>query len=92
MFDFESLTGREASLIEELSGLSIDSIGNEGAPKAKLLGAIIMIAKRREGDKKFTFNEAMDMPISQMTAYLGLNEEESDEEGEDERSDVSATE
>ena len=94
MFDFNTLTGKEVALIEELSGLSLDSLGSEGAPKAKLLGSIILVAKRRAGDKTVTFNKVMDMTISDMTAFLGLNEEvaEDSEEGKDGSSEETETE
>lgn len=95
MFDFTTLTVREASLIEDLSGLSIDAVGADGAPKAKLLAAITMIVKRRQGEKKFTFNQALDMTITEMMEFLGFEEEEpseDSEEGKDERSEESATE
>lgn len=93
MLDFSSLTGHEVSLIEDLSGMSLDSIGNENAPKAKLLGALVLILKRREGDTKFTFNAAMGMTITEMTEYLGLNEEVEDdsEEGKDDSSEEPET-
>jgi len=94
MIDFTTLTGHEVSLIEDLSGLAVDSLGNADAPKAKLLGALVLIAKRREGDKKFTFNAAMSMTITEMTEYLGLNEEvdEDSEEGKEEDSEENETE
>lgn len=94
MIDFTTLTVREASLIEELSGLALDSLNGEGQPKAKLLAALTMVSKRRDGEKKFTFNQALDMTITEMTEYLGFNEEEpseESEEGKDERSDESET-
>lgn len=95
MLDFSSLTGNEVALIEDLSGLSIDTLSAEGAPKAKLLGALVLVGKRRDGDKSFTINKAMNMTLPEMTEYLGLGEDapdEDSEEGKDERSDESATE
>lgn len=92
MLDFSTLTGHEVSLIEDLSGMPLDSIGNADAPKAKLLGALVLIAKRREGDTKYTFNQAMGLTITEMTEFLGLNEEveEDSEEGKDEPSEKPA--
>lgn len=94
MFDFTTLTGKEVALIEELSGLPLDSLGNENAPKAKLLGSIILVAKRREGEKAITFNKVMDMTITEMTEYLGLNDEvdEDSDEGKDDSSEETETE
>lgn len=89
MFDFTTLTGNEVATIEDLSGLSLDSIGNADSPKAKLLGAIIFIAKRREGEKSVTFNSVMAMTITEMTDYLGLNEEAPDEDSEEGKEDSS---
>ena len=85
MLDFNTLTGNEIALIEDLSGLSLDAIGNPGAPKAKLLATLVLISKRREGVTDFKFNDAMDMPIAEMTAYLGMDAEVEDdsEEGKD---------
>jgi len=90
MFDFESLTGREAALIETLTGLSIDAIAASDAPKAKTLAALTLVAKRREGDKAISFEKVLDWPLADMSAYLGFNEEETDEEGEAEASDEPA--
>lgn len=92
MFDFESLTGKEAALIEELSGLAIDTLNDPGMPKVKLMAALVLVAKRREGEST-TFNKVMDMPLAEMSSYLGFDEEvdEDSDEGKGETSDATET-
>lgn len=91
-FDFESLTLGEVSTIEDLSGMSIGSIADEGAPKGKAFAAIVMIMKRRNGDPGFTFNQALGVPLSEANALLGGDDAdpEADAKGEGSRSDGSA--
>lgn len=95
MIDFNTLTGREISMIEELGGLSISNLNDAEAPKGKFLSALYFVAKRREVSD-FTFNQALDTPIGEQNDYLGLgevidSEDEESEEGKDERSDESET-
>lgn len=89
MFDFNSLTGREVSMIEELSGISITRLSDDEAPKGKFLSAIYFVAKRREVPG-FKFNDALDTRIDEQNAYLGLNveDEESEEAGESDASET----
>lgn len=93
-FDFDTLTLREVSIIEDLSGQSIEAIANVDKPKGKSLAAIVMVIKRRTGSPKFTFNEAMDVPLNEAYELLGdddaADQSEVDAEGESERSDESA--
>lgn len=86
MFDFDALTLGEVSTIEELSGLSISAIADEEAPKGKALAAMAMIAKRRSGDPKFTWNQAQALTIQEANELLGFGVEETEEEGKDENS------
>jgi len=78
-FDFESLTMREVSLIEELSGQSISAIADETTPKGKALAALAMVAKRRSGFPSFTFNEASAMTLAEVNELLGTSDDEDDE-------------
>ncbi|QRY40847.1 hypothetical protein JVX92_00700 [Microbacterium hominis] len=88
MFDFNSLTGREISVIEELSGVSITRLSDDEAPKGKFLSAIYFIAKRRE-EPTLKFNDALDTRMDAMNSYLGFDaDEEDDEQG---KSAASAT-
>ncbi len=93
--DFDSLTLGEVSTIEDLSGTGIGAI-NETTPQGKFLAALFMVGKRRDGDPTFTFNQALNVPISEAQAFLGLeddtdDEDESTEEGKGEPSGESAT-
>lgn len=90
MFDFNSLTGREVTMVEELSGVSITKLSDEEAPKGKFLSALYFVAKRRE-DSTFTFNQAWDTRLDVQNAYLGFSGEAADDAGEENASDVTAT-
>jgi len=81
-FDFDDLTLREVSLIEDLSGQSIESIAEKDKPKGKSLAAIVMVIKRRTGNPKFTFNEAMDVPLAEAYELLGDDDEADPQEVE----------
>lgn len=88
MIDLSALTLGEVALIEDLSGRSISDIGNEDAPKGKALAAIALIAKRRNGDPTFTWNQAQALTLPEVNDLLGVNEEveEDSDEGKDEPS------
>lgn len=93
MIDLSTLTLGEVSLIEDLSGMSISSIGDDNAPKGKAMAAIAMVIKRRTGDPKFTFNQALSLSMDEVNTVLGVDEDDEDEdseEGKDERSVKSA--
>jgi hypothetical protein len=75
MFDFESLTLGEVATIEDLSGQPIGAIADEDAPKGKALAAIVMVIKRRTGHPGFKFNEALNIPLKEANALLGVQDE-----------------
>lgn len=77
-FDFESLTLGEVALIEDLSGLSIGAIADEGEPKGKAMAAIVMVIKRRSGDPTFSFNQALAVPLSEANELLATEDEDED--------------
>lgn len=73
--DVTKLTLGEIAKVEELSGMSINAIGNETSPQGKTLAALVFVFKRRE-DTKFTFNDAMNLGMDEVSEILGLNEDE----------------
>lgn len=93
MFDFNSLTGNELSLIEDLSGASIARIGDTERPMIKGLYALALVVKRREGNPTLKFNDVLALPLSEINDIVGLNEdvEETEEEGEGDASEPSET-
>lgn len=68
--NLDSLTMRDVATIESLSGLSISELDNEETPKGKLFAAMVFVIKKKD-DKKFTFDDALDMPMSELTTLLG---------------------
>lgn len=86
MFDFDSLTLGEVAFIEDLSGLPISAIADADMPKGKALAAVVTVAKRRNGQPDFKFNDALKVPMSEVNALLGISEEETEEEGESDAS------
>ena len=73
--DIQKLTLGEIAKVEELSGLSINEIGSQKAPQGKALAALVFVMKRRD-DNKFTFADAMDLSMDEVTEILGLNDED----------------
>lgn len=86
MLDLSNLTLGEISFIEDLSGMSISSIGDDAAPKGKALAALATVAKRRSGEPTFTFNQALALGMGEVNALLGLGDDEAvdEDEGKDE--------
>lgn len=77
--DIQRLTLGEVAKIEELSGQSIASIGEEDKPKGLALAALAFVTKRRE-DPAFKWNDALELTFTQASDIVGLSE---DEEGSD---------
>jgi hypothetical protein len=82
MFDVKSLTLGEIDRIEDLSGRSIDSIGDEDAPKGKLLAAMVFVMKRREHlaagrpPSPTDWNDALGMTMVEANKVLGITKDE----------------
>lgn len=76
------LTLGEVAKIEELSGQSITSIGEDDAPKGKTLAAMAFVAKRRE-DASFTWNAAQNLTFDEANEILGLTDEDEQEQDAD---------
>lgn len=88
MLDYTRLTLGEVAKIEELSGQSIATIGQESAPKGAVLAAMAFVAKRREqlaaGEKPtFTWNDAQGLTFEEANALLGLSDDEDEEAATD---------
>lgn len=72
---FDALTLGEIDLIETLSGYGIGAL-DEAKPQGKFLAALVMVAKRRDGEPTYTFNQALDVPISEAQEFLGLGDDD----------------
>lgn len=72
--DIQKLTLGEVAKIEELSGQSIVTIGEDDSPKGLTLAALAFVAKRRE-DPSFKWNDALNLTFDQANEQLGLTEE-----------------
>jgi hypothetical protein len=83
--NFNQLSMREIATIEELSGLPISTYSNDEAPKGLALAALAFVVKHRE-NSSFTWNDAQDLTMADVTALIGLDdaEEESPLPSEDE--------
>lgn len=88
-FNFDVLTLGEVSTIEDLSGTSISALSTE-TPQGKFLAALVMVAKRRNGEPTFTFNQAMNTPMLEAQTFLGLGEDDPDEDSDEGKDDASA--
>ena len=81
MINIDRMTIGEIAKIEELSGQSISILGDDAAPKAKLLAALVFVNKRRDLSAAsnpiggFTWNDALAMEFDEVSDYLGLNDD-----------------
>ena len=67
--DFDTMTLHEIEQIELLTGRSIDSIMDDGAPRGRAFKAIIFVFKKRT-DPNFTFEQAGEFSMEQATALF----------------------
>ena len=61
--DINDLTIAEVVLIEEMTGLPLDALGQPDVPKGKMMQALAFISKKRE-DPDFTWEQAGELRIS----------------------------
>tara|TARA_Y100000588_G_scaffold383182_1_gene472032 strand:+ start:340 stop:597 length:258 start_codon:yes stop_codon:yes gene_type:complete len=73
--DINDLTIAEMVEIEERTGLSIDSLGETGIPKGKVLQAMAYIIKRR-ANPEFTWEEAGALKINTTAEKVNPTEDE----------------
>jgi hypothetical protein len=70
MLDINTLTLGEIAVLEKLSGLSIDQMGEDDTPKGDLLAAMVVLVKKRSGEPTFTFKQAQAMPMARVGSAL----------------------
>lgn len=71
----EQLTIGEIAKVEELSGQSINALGDPSTPQGKVMAALVYVFKRRN-DQSFKFEDAMNMQLSEIQEVLGLEDED----------------
>lgn len=87
-FDPSKFTLGEIAKIEDLSGLSIEQIGDDTAPKGKLLAALVFVSKRRQGDPiKWPECLEMDLPTAESVIGMDLTGEAGDEPNQEAEDD-----
>lgn len=92
-FDMKKLTLGELAMVESLSGQSFADFGDAGVPMGKTLAALAMMAKRRAGDPKFQFGDALAIPMDEAMTLIGMDDDEEaskDTDEEDDPDDVEA--
>jgi hypothetical protein len=72
--NFDTMTLNEIEQIELLTGRSIDSIMDDGAPRGRVFKAIIFVFKKRT-DPNFTFEQAGEFSMEQATALFSGDED-----------------
>lgn len=72
--NFNQLSMREIATIEELSGQPIGALSDEESPKGLQFAALAFIVKHRE-DPEFTWNDAQDLTMSDVSSLIGIAEE-----------------
>lgn len=77
--DIDKLTLGEIAKIEDLSGQSVTSLGEDGAPKGLLLAALAYTAKRRQNIAdglppvhSAMWNECLDMTFDEANTLVGF--------------------
>lgn len=74
--DFDSLTLDEIEILEDLAGVSIDTIGNRltagDAPKAKIMKGLALIAARRD-DPDITLEDIGKIKVTDLVAGLEVS-------------------
>lgn len=73
--EIETLTLNEIEELEELSGISIDSLMAAGTPKGKILKALVYVVLKRT-KPGITLEEAGNMPMAEVMTALGAVDEE----------------
>jgi len=81
-FDIESLTLNEVEIIEDMTGKSIEAIGDVTAPKGAVLKAMVFVVMRRD-NPDVTADEAGDMPMTEVMGLFGADDDEDDAAGND---------
>lgn len=71
--DINKLTLGEIAAVENLAGVGMGVLGDEEAPKGKLLAALVFVVKKRS-NSEFTFEDAMNVDMETAMETLGLNE------------------
>lgn len=66
------LTIGDIAIVEDLSGQSISALSDDNAPKGKALAALAYVVKRKQ-DKEFTFANALELSMEEVTEILGLD-------------------
>lgn len=80
-FDVQKLTLGEVAFIEDKAGQSMSSFGDDETPRGRMLAAMVTIAKRRGGEPKFRFEDAMAIGMDEAREILGISDD--DEDGDD---------
>jgi hypothetical protein len=75
--DFDTMTLNEIEQIELLTGKSIESIMDDGAPRGRVFKAIIYVFKKRT-NPDFTFEQAGEFSMEQATALFSGDEDPKD--------------
>jgi hypothetical protein len=70
--DFNSLTLDEVETIENLTGVSIEKLADDKAPKGKNLKALIFVMKRRQ-DPQFTMEQAGQLTLVDAMSLFGAD-------------------
>jgi len=65
--DVSDLTIAEVVLIEDLTGMPLDAMGQSDKPKGRMLQALAFITKRRE-DPTYTFEQAGELKVTTETS------------------------
>ena len=71
--DINDLTIGEVVLIEEMTGLPLDALGQPDVPKGKMMQALAFISKKRD-DPDFTWEQAGELKINTTSEPVPLED------------------
>lgn len=77
--DIQDLSMRDIATIEKLSQMSISQMGEDTMPKGRMLAAMYYVTMHKEDDE-FTFDMALDTPMSELNGFLDMGAEDEEDE------------
>lgn len=75
MFNIQSLTLGEVATVEDLAGTGIGSLGEDQAPKGKMMAALAYVVQRRK-EPGFKWNDALGLTMPEAHKILGIDDDE----------------
>lgn len=79
MIDFNTLTLGEAAFIERHAGVPMAKFGDDDTPKMRMMTALVVVTKRREGDPQYSVAAAEQLTLAEANQIVGMDDDEPEE-------------